>query len=95
MPRSQRVLRKDSRYLFRPVKVMKRRLGLGAAGLGANFAGATGPRPASGEGKLVLTTAPWSQDHGDGNTRRFPLRSAVEGVSQEVRERRALPHPAS
>src|SRR5213594_1129248 len=27
----------------------------------ANFAGAVGPHPASGEGKLVLTTAPWSQ----------------------------------
>src|SRR5438093_11172985 len=27
----------------------------------ANFAGAAGPHPASGEGKLVLTTGPWSQ----------------------------------
>jgi hypothetical protein len=32
-----------------------------------------GPGPAFGEGTLVLTTAPWSLDHGDGNTRRLLL----------------------
>jgi len=45
----------------------------GVAGFIADFAGVAGPRPASREGKLVLTTAPWSPDHGDGNTRRLPL----------------------
>jgi len=59
-------------------------------GFGADFAGAAGPRPASEGGKLVLTTAPWRApvaileqrvpEHGDGNTRRIPLRTAVEGV---------------
>lgn len=43
-----------------------------------------GPRPASKEGRPVLTTAPWSQDHGGGNTGRLPLRSAVEGVLREA-----------
>jgi len=43
-----------------------------------------GPCPASEEGRPVLTTAPWSQDHGDGNTGRLPLRSAVEGVLREA-----------
>src|SRR5947207_12837459 len=33
----------------------------GGVGSRANFAGAAGPHPASGEGKLVLTTGPWSQ----------------------------------
>ena len=51
-----------------------------------------GPRPAFGEGKPVLTAAPRSLDLGQENTGRLPLRSAVEGVSREVRERRALPH---
>src|SRR5881296_517543 len=32
-------------------------------------------------------------DHGDGNTRRVPLRTAVEGVPREARKRRALPPP--
>jgi hypothetical protein len=43
-----------------------------------------GPRPASEEGKPELTTAPWSQDHGDGNSGRLPFRTAVEVVPQEA-----------
>lgn len=46
-----------------------------------------GHRPASREGKPVLTTAPWSSDHGDGNTGRLPLWSAVEGAPREAWER--------
>ena len=41
-----------------------------------------GPRPASGEGKLELTEAPRSQDRGRENSRRVPLRSAVEGCRE-------------
>ncbi len=54
-----------------------------------------GPRPASREGKPVLTTAPWSSDHGDGNTGRLPLWNAVEGVPREAWERRTGRHPLS
>src|SRR5439155_25039344 len=60
---------------------------------------------ASEVGKLVLTTAPWRapvaileqrvHEHGDGNTRRIPLRTAVEGVPRERRARAALLHPSS
>ncbi len=59
----------------------------------ADFAEVAGSRPASREGKLVLTTAPWSPDRGDGNTRRFPLWSAEDGVPREARKRCALPCP--
>ncbi len=45
-----------------------------------------GSRPASEEGKPVLTTAPKSLDFGDGNTGRLPRRIAVGG---EARERAA------
>ena len=45
---------------------------------------AAGPRPASEEGKPELTTAPRSNDHGDENSGRLPLRTAVEGVPQEA-----------
>ncbi len=60
---------------------------LGAVGAEAYFAGAAGSRPASEGGKPVLTNAPWSSDHGGGNTGRVPLRTAVEGWPREARER--------
>jgi hypothetical protein len=46
----------------------------------------------SAEGKPVLTDAPWSIDHGGENTRRFPLRSIVDGVSREAWKRETLLH---
>ena len=52
-----------------------------------------GPRPGSRKGKPVLTIAPWSSDHGDGNTGRLQLWSAVEGAPREAWERRTGRHP--
>src|SRR5207249_1925286 len=66
---------------------------------GADFAGAAGSRPASGEGKLELTKAPRWQDRGRGNSRRFPLRSAVHtrcntrATGPRCRERRGSERP--
>jgi len=71
------------------------RIGIFTAGglwLRADFTGAMGLRPAYGEGKPELTTAPWSPDHGDGNSGRLPLQTAVDGESREVREEE--PHAA-
>jgi hypothetical protein len=45
----------------------------------ADLAGAAGPHQASGAGKPELTTAPWSDDRGHGNSGRLPLQTAVEG----------------
>ena len=42
-------------------------------------------RLASEEGKPELTTAPWSSDHGDGNSGKLPLQSVEDGVLREGR----------
>ena len=63
-----------------------------ACGQERTSAGAAGPHPASGEGKLELTEAPRSQDRGRENSRRLPLRTAVEGVPREARKREAACH---
>jgi hypothetical protein len=52
-----------------------------------------GPRPASEEGKLELTEAPCSSEHGRRNSRRLPLQTAVEGVPREARKRE--PHASA
>lgn len=52
-----------------------------------------GPRPEPREGKPVLTTAPWSSDHGDGNTGRLQLWSAVKGAPREAWEWRTSRYP--
>src|SRR5206468_1097501 len=56
-------------------------------------AGATGSPPGIRRRKAGTDHRTVVADHGDGNTRRIPLRTAEEGVPREARERRALPPP--
>src|SRR5688572_33300813 len=55
---------------------------------GAHVAGAAGSPPGIRRRKAGTDYRTVVGDHGDGNTRRFPLRTAEEGVPREARKRR-------